>query len=82
MSIYLIHRDNAILAVVEAVSYKGAIIAHSASEGVEARIASKAELFEYMRLAGVTGPAPPPVPQTSLPFPEPMVVATKPHGVA
>lgn len=78
MAIYLIYRDNAIMAVVEAANNKAALIAHYASEGVEARIASKADLFEHMRLTGVTGPAPAPPP----PYPEPLVVAKKPIGVA
>jgi uncharacterized protein (DUF342 family) len=54
MAIYMIERENNVLAVVEAANYKQALIEYALGEGIGARVASKDDLFQYMRDNGVT----------------------------
>jgi hypothetical protein len=52
MPIYVIEKDNAIVAVTEAGSQKGALVEYAESEGLSSRVATKEDLFEYMRNGG------------------------------
>jgi hypothetical protein len=72
MPIYVIEKDTAIVAVVEAWSQKGAIVEHAESEGISARVATKEDLFQYMRLGGaLPQQKPADENQQPLPLPEP-----------